>query len=127
MYFGVEIVIRPDKIPLIMIITKASPYTKIEILKLKVLFDPYIKTVIDIRTKMCSAGCDRHFESEQILLKDGSRQTDIWGGGIDLATKIIDFNSFINIRPNDNNESNEIQDEKIRKKYKKLSEFFFKT
>lgn len=110
-----------------MIITKASSYTKIETKKLKELFDPYIKTVIDIRTKMCSAGCDRHFESEQILLKGGSRQTDIWGGGIDLATRIIDCNSFINIRPNDGNTSNEIMDVKIRKKYKKLSEYFFKV
>jgi len=110
-----------------MIITKASSYTKIETKKLKELFDPYIKTVIDIRTKMCSAGCDRHFESEQILLKDGSRQTDIWGGGIDLETKIIDFNSFINIRPNDENTSSEIQDAKIRKEYEELSKYFFKN
>ena len=109
-----------------MIISKTTPYTKAETEKLKELFDPYIKTVIDIGSKICSAGCDRHFESEQILLSQGSKQFDIWGGGIDLETKIIDFNSFINIRPNDGNSSNEIQDEKIRKKYKKLTEYFFK-
>ncbi|MFV1917454.1 MAG: DUF5674 family protein [Patescibacteria group bacterium] len=47
------------------------------------------------------------------------------GWGIDLETKVIDFYSFINIRPNDKNQSSEIQDEKVRKKYKKLTEYFF--
>ncbi|KKQ75497.1 MAG: hypothetical protein US96_C0010G0013 [Candidatus Woesebacteria bacterium GW2011_GWB1_38_5b] len=109
-----------------MIVTKKTPYTKAEIKKLRVRFEVYIKTVIDIESKICSAGCDRHFESEQILLSQGSKQSDIWGGGIDLETKIIDFNSFINIRPNDNNTSNEIQSEKIRGKYTKLTKYFFK-
>ena len=59
----------------------------------------------------------RHFEGEQVLLKKGSKQKDLWGGGLDLEleTVEIDFNSFINIRPRDNNTKNEIQDEKIKK------------
>ncbi len=109
-----------------MIITKREPYTKDEIEKLKELFDVYIKTVIDIKKKICSAGCDRHFESEKILLDLGSKQEDIWGGGIDLETKVIDFNSFINIRQADKNTSNEIQDEEKRKVFEKLTWYFFK-
>lgn len=108
-----------------MIITKSTPFTKNEIELLKEQFDTYIKTVIDIREKICSAGADRHFESEAVLLEKGSSQSDIWGGGVDIETKIIDFNSFINIRPKDNNTSNEIQDEKIRDTYNKLTEYFF--
>lgn len=108
-----------------MIITKNEPFTKDEINKLREQFDTYIKTVIDIENKICSAGCDRHFESEKMLINSGSKQKNIWGGGIDLTTKIIDFNSFINIRPNDNNQSNEIQDLKLKEKYKELTEYFF--
>ncbi len=108
-----------------MIITKSKPYTKEEIEKLRKEFDVYIKTVIDVKRKVCSAGCNRHFESEKILLEDGSVQSDLWGGGIDLETKIIDFNSFINIRPKDGNTSNEIQSAKIREEYEKLTKFFF--
>lgn len=108
-----------------MIITKLKPFTKEEIEKLKEQFDVYIKTVIDIEKGICSAGMDRHFEGEEILLKQGSKQSSIWGGGIDLETKIIDFNSFINIRPNDNNTSNEIQDLEKRKKYEQITRFFF--
>lgn len=109
-----------------MIITKSKPFTKEEIEKLKEVFEVYIKTVIDNKKGVCSAGMDRHFEGEDILLKKGSKQSDIWGGGIDLETKVIDFNSFINIRPNDNNTSNEIQDSKIRKRYEVLTKLFFK-
>lgn len=109
-----------------MIITKSSPYTKEEIEKIKEQFDVYIKTVIDIKKKICSAGSDRHHESEKILLDDGSIQENIWGGGIDLETKIVDFNSFINIRPANNNTSNEIQEKNIRKEYESLTKYFFK-
>ena len=107
-----------------MIITKSEPFTRGEIEQLKEKFDFYIKAVIDIEKKICSAGCDRHFESEAILLQNGSKQKNIWGGGIDLETKIIDFNSFINIRPTSNNTSNEIQNENIRKTYEELTKFF---
>ncbi len=109
-----------------MIATKDSPFSKEEIGKAKEVFGSYIKTVIDLENKVCSAGADRHFESEKILLDQGSDQKNLWGGGIDLETKEIDFNSFINIRPKQNNTSNEIQDAKIREEYKKLTEFFFK-
>lgn len=108
-----------------MILTKSEPFTQHEIEELREKFDVYIKTVIDIKKKICSAGCDRHFESEAILLERGSKQENIWGGGIDLETKIIDCNSFINIRPSQSNTSNEIQDESIRKMYEKLTKFFF--
>lgn len=109
-----------------MIITKSEPFTQEEIEKLKEVFDIYIKTVIDIDKKVCSAGMDRHFEGESILMEQGSKQSDIWGGGIDAETKVIDFNSFINIRPNDNNTSNQIQNPEIRKVYEELTKFFFK-
>lgn len=109
-----------------MIIIKDKSFTKAEIRKLREVFDIYIKTVIDMKQKICSAGCDRHFESEKILLDQGSKQSDLWGGGIDITTKIIDYNSFINIRPNDNNPSNEIMDPKIREEFEKLMRYFFK-
>lgn len=110
-----------------MIITKNTSYTKEDIKKLRELFDIYIKTVIDIERKICSAGCDRHLDSEKILLDQGSKQEDLWGGGIDLETKIIDCNSMINIRPKQGNMSNEIQDEAKRQEFEKLSKYFFRN
>lgn len=110
----------------LVIITRSEPFTKEEIQMVREQFDTYIKTVIDVKRKICSAGADRHFESEAVLMEQGSKQVDIWGGGIDLETKGVDYNSFINIRPSDNNTSNEIQDAAIRKLYEEITKFFFK-
>ena len=110
-----------------MIITKNKPYSKKEIAKLSEEFETYIKTVVDIKERVCSAGANRHFENEAILLKDGSNQSHLWGGGIDLTTLVIDNNSMINIRPNDNNRSNEIQDPKNRQTFEELMKHFFKA
>ncbi len=109
-----------------MIITKREPYTKEETEKLREMFDVYIKTVIDVKQKICSAGCDRHFESEKILLDGGSEQSDLWGGGIDVETKSIDCNSMINLRPNQGNASNEILDSTKRLEFEELTKYFFK-
>jgi len=108
------------------IITKKEPYTREEIQKLAHEFEAYIKTVIDIKLKVCSAGANRHFENEKILLEAGSKQENLWGGGIDLETFIIDNNSMINIRPSGQNFSNEIQDPQIRKRFEDLTKYFFK-
>ena len=108
-----------------MILTKTVPFTPEEIIVLREQFGTYIKTVIDVEKRICSAGCDRHFESEKILLDQGSNQNDLWGGGIDLETKIVDCNSMINIRPTQNNASNEILDPGLRKKYEELTKYFF--
>ncbi|OGH13649.1 MAG: hypothetical protein A2860_00295 [Candidatus Levybacteria bacterium RIFCSPHIGHO2_01_FULL_37_33] len=109
-----------------MIITKEFPFSKEDIEKLSQEFQTYIKTVIDIEKKVCSAGANRHFENERILLDQNSKQSNLWGGGIDLDTKIIDNNSMINIRPSDNNTSNEIQDSERRSKFEQLGKYFFR-
>lgn len=109
-----------------MIVTSSLPLTLEEIDKTKERFGVYVKTIIDVRKKICCAGMDRHVEGENILLESGSQQSDIGGGGIDLETKEIDFNSFINIRPQDHNLKNEIQSEQIKKVYSKLTTYFFK-
>ena len=108
-----------------MIVTKTTPFTREEIEKVKELFDTYIKTVIDVEKKICSAGCDRHVESEKILLEQGSQQEHLWGGGIDIETQVIDCNSFINIRPSQGNTTNELLDPNIRKEFERLAKYFF--
>lgn len=109
-----------------MIITKSEPFTKEEIEKLAEVFEIYIKTVIDIDREICSAGMRRHFEGEQILLDQGSKQYSLWGGGIDLKTKMTGYNSLINNRSRDGNPSEEILDQSLRKRYEELTAYFFK-
>lgn len=78
--------------------------------------DGYIKFVVDLENEIIAAGGTRHFEGEELLLGQGSKQENLWGGGLDLETKEIDFDSMINIRPNQENPSREILNPKIREK-----------
>ena len=80
-------------------------------------FDGYIKLVVDTEKEILAGGGERHVDAEQILLKEGSEQQHLWGGGLDWETKEIDYNSVINLRPNQENPSRDILDTQIRKKF----------
>ena len=56
-------------------------------------------------------------EDEKAVLADGSSQKNLWGGGLDLQTKEIDYNSVINLRPNQNNPSRDIMSQDVREKF----------
>lgn len=80
----------------------------------------YIKVVVDVRRKILSAGGEKHVDGEQLLLKDGSKQEDLWGAGLDLETNEMDFDSMINLRPAQNS-SREILDQKIRQQVESIT------
>ncbi len=81
-------------------------------------FDSYfIKVVVDLEKEILTAGGQRHFDGEQLLLEAGSLQENLWGGGIEVTTKAIDYNSMINIRPRQDNPSKDILSQDIRKKF----------
>ena len=86
----------------------------------------YIKVVVDVRRGTLSAGGSKHVDGEQLLLKDGSRQEDLWGAGLDLETKEMDFDSMINLRPKQNT-SREILDQKIREQVERITRSFLKA
>ena len=80
-------------------------------------FDGFIKVVVDIEKEILCAGADRHVDEEQELLKSGSKQSNLWGGGLDLETGEIDYNSMINLRPNQDNPSRDILSKDVREKF----------
>ncbi len=85
-----------------------------EIKQISEHFHGYIKVVVDIEKEILCAGADRHVDEEQELLKNGSKQSNLWGGGLDIETGEIDYNSMINLRPNQNNPSREVLSLEIR-------------
>jgi len=95
--------------------------TKKELTKLAGHFKGYIKVVVDIEKGILAGGADRHFDEEKALLEQGSKQRDLWGGGFDLDTKEIDYNSVINLRPNQENPSRDILSKEIREKFDKIA------
>lgn len=75
----------------------------------------YIKFVADIDNNFLAAGGEWHSDAEKVLLDQGSRQSNLWGGGIDLNSGAVDYISLINTRPDFNN-SQEVSDVAIREK-----------
>lgn len=94
--------------------------TKAKVKKISEDFPGYIKVVVDIERRILAGGGKRHFEGEQKLLEEGSKQGNLWGGGLDLETGEIDYNSIINLRANQGNPSREILSETIRKEFDKI-------
>ena len=107
---------------MILIIKKRA--TEEEIEKMSKDFEGYIKVVVDVENDMLAGGGKRHFEAEKILIEQGSRQEDLWGGGLDLEIGEIDYNSIINVRPRDQNFSRDIMTREIRKKFDKIVKKF---
>ena len=79
----------------------------------------YIKVVVDIERGILAAGGEWHADAEAVLLENGSKQVDLWGGGVDLITKDIEFTSLINTRPGVSN-SQEVLDMTIRRKMEEI-------
>ena len=80
----------------------------------------YIKVVADIRRQILAAGGEKHVDAEQLLLEDSSHQKDLWGAGLDLETNEMDFDSLINLRPNQDR-NREILDKNIREKVEAIT------
>lgn len=105
---------------MVLIITKKA--TKGEIKKMAYEYGNYIKVVVDIEKGILAGGSAMHYDEEQELLEYGCKQKNLWGGGIDFDTDIIDYNSMINVRPNQENLSRDIQSQEIRDKFKVIVE-----
>jgi len=103
-----------------MLLTINKKATQGEIKKMAEDFDGYIKVVVDLQLKILAGGGKRHVEGEQKLLNDGSKQQNLWGGGVDLETKEIDYNSIINLRPSEDNPSRDIMSSEIRKEFDRI-------
>ena len=83
-------------------------------------YQSYIKITVDLKRKIIALGGEYHADAERLLLKGGSKQKDIWGGGVNLKTQVIDYNSLINTKPEYDNPSQEILSLEIRKIFERI-------
>jgi len=82
-------------------------------------YNSMIKGTVDIEKEIIALGGEFHSDSNNLLIKDGSSQRNIWGFNIYVnkpKDDWIEFISLINIRPADDNFDMEIQSPKIREK-----------
>jgi hypothetical protein len=82
----------------------------------------YIKIAVDIEKGILAGGGQQHAECEAALLKNGSKQKDIWGADWIPFTQKMAYESIINIRPSQNNRSMIIQDPAIRERVTQITQ-----
>jgi len=91
-----------------------------ELKQMKEALGSYIKLAVDIKKGILAGGGVLHADCEAALLKDGSKQKDIWGADWIPSKKQVTFESLINIRPKQNNRSMKIQDPNIRSQVEEI-------
>jgi len=86
-------------------------------------FSQMVKAVVDVKKEIIALGGELHADANDLLIKDGSNQENLWGINIypdKPEKKWVEFNSLINIRPSVGNRSMEVQNEEIREKIRKI-------
>ncbi|MEI0702634.1 DUF5674 family protein [Brachyspira intermedia] len=82
-------------------------------------FTDMVKGVVDIEKNELALDAELHSDLESLLIENGSLQKNLWVINIypELDDEdFIEFDSWINIRPADNNRSRYVEDENIRNK-----------
>lgn len=86
-------------------------------------FGNLVKGVVDIEKGIMAIGGDLHADEEAFLIDRGSRQEHLWGINLYLAKSgedFIEFDSMINLRPSQNNNSRSVEDPAIRETIRKV-------
>jgi len=87
-------------------------------------FSDMVKYVVDVQRGVVAIGGELHADAEQILLDDGSRQTDLWGANYYPGRGpdgCIEYTSLINIRPARGNPSMLVDDPILRDRIKAIT------
>lgn len=83
-------------------------------------YGDYVKVVVDVETGAMTIGGEWHADGEKLLIEGGSKQNNLWGGGVDIKEGKIETIALINLRPNQGNNSQDILDQEARKKFIKM-------
>lgn len=103
-----------------------KPITKAELIKTSENFieENAIKAAVDVQRKLIAVDSPMHYDCEQLLLSDGSTQTDIWGINLyldeDNLDDLVEFDSMINIRPAQDNRSRSVENPEIQSQIKAI-------
>jgi hypothetical protein len=84
-----------------------------------------VKAVVDIEKEIMAIGGEMHYDEEQILLQNDSKQENLWGINLYvemIGDDFIEYDSMINIRPRQNNRSRNVEDFEVRKNIERVVE-----
>ncbi len=112
-----------DRDPDILLIDKRIDSKTLQRLA-KAYFGDMVKYVVDVRRKVVAIGGELHADGEQLLIEQGSRQTDLWGANYYPGRgqeDCIEYTALINIRPAQENRSMEIASGQLRRSIKEIT------
>ena len=86
-------------------------------------FEEMVKGVIDIEKGILAIDAELHADLESLLLQEGAEQENLWG--INLYPFLdnedfLEFDSMINIRPNQNNRSRGVENIEIQNQIREI-------
>jgi hypothetical protein len=86
-------------------------------------FEDMVKGVVDVEQRILAVDAELHADLESLLLEQGSKQEHLWG--INLypfmsGDDFLEFDSMINIRPNQNNRSRGVESVEIQEQIKAI-------
>ncbi len=86
--------------------------------------DELVKGVVDVAREILAIDAEMHADLEQMLLRQGSRQDDLWGinlypDGYD-EEGMIEFDSMINVRPRQGNRARGVENSAVRQKIREV-------
>ena len=102
----------------------SEPFDKKNLLEMQVhYFGDMVKGVVDISERKIALDAEMHADLETLLLQEGSQQKNLWG--INLYPEMegedfLEFDSLINIRPNQGNRSRGVEDPAIQDAIKEI-------
>lgn len=100
-----------------MILIIRQPATSEQIAQMSEVFgESFIKLAVDVDREILAGGGELHADCEAALLDDGSQQRHVWGADWFPLEQEVGFESLINIRPNQQNFTLELQDPSLRTK-----------
>lgn len=105
---------------------------KKDLLSAQTLFSgPMVKSVVDVEKGLLAIDAELHADLEQLLLSNGSKQQHLWGINLypeeDDDEDFLEFDSMINLRPQQNNPSRGVEDPDIQKRITEVVKKWIKS
>jgi hypothetical protein len=103
-----------------------NPITRAELKQMSAaMFGDLVKAVLDVRRDIMAVDAELPSDEEAFLVEQGSAQEDLWGINLypDLqGREMVEFDSFINLRPSRGNRSRDVEDATIRERILRIVE-----
>lgn len=110
----------------------SEPITKQDLINESVNFidDHAIKAVVDVNKETIAVDSPMHYDCEQLLLENGSNQTDLWGINLyldsDNINDLVEFDSMVNLRPSQGNRTRGVENPETQEKIKQVVQKWLK-